>query len=152
MDMQKKRVRVLLEGKEYLVEVDDLDAHPITARVEGQTFQVYLDEPTAGAEVPSGGRAKPVLTPVSAKPAATPIPESVTVTEETNEVRAPMPGDIIEVLVKPGDSVRVGQELCYLDAMKMKNAIRSPREGVIASVEVQAGEDVDYGQVLVTFQ
>ncbi|MEK6574302.1 MAG: biotin/lipoyl-containing protein [Chloroflexota bacterium] len=54
--------------------------------------------------------------------------------------------------VKPGDEVTFGQQLCALQAMKMKSAIRSPREGVIASVEVSEGQGVAYGGVLVTFE
>jgi biotin carboxyl carrier protein len=48
--------------------------------------------------------------------------------------------------------VSAGQEVCTLEAMKMKNAIRSPREGVVAAVEAQVGQKVAHGAVLVTFE
>jgi biotin carboxyl carrier protein len=63
-----------------------------------------------------------------------------------------MPGSILTLLVRPGDTVAVGQELCVLEAMKMKNAIRASRGGVIASVEVSEGQTVAYGDVLITFE
>jgi biotin carboxyl carrier protein len=64
---------------------------------------------------------------------------------------APMPGVILNVVVKAGDKVARGDMLCALEAMKMKNAIRSPREAVIASVEVQNGQKVAHGDVLIKF-
>ncbi|HCU57729.1 MAG TPA: acetyl-CoA carboxylase biotin carboxyl carrier protein subunit, partial [Anaerolineaceae bacterium] len=67
------------------------------------------------------------------------------------DVSAPLPGVIVAILVKPGDKVSRGQELCTLEAMKMKNAIRSSREGTIASVDVAVGDQVSHGQVLMTF-
>jgi biotin carboxyl carrier protein len=63
-----------------------------------------------------------------------------------------MPGNILGLAVRPGERVRVGQELCSLEAMKMRNAIRSSREGVIARVEVTEGQTVAYGDVLFTFE
>lgn len=62
-----------------------------------------------------------------------------------------MPGNIIRIGVQAGDSVSVGQTLCFLEAMKMQNAIRSPREGVIASVDVDEGTAVAHGDKLFTF-
>jgi len=66
-------------------------------------------------------------------------------------VKAPMPGNILDIGVKPGDKVEFRQTLCSLEAMKMKNAIRSPRDGVIGSVEVVEGQAVSHGDVLFTF-
>ncbi len=62
-----------------------------------------------------------------------------------------MPGIIHDVAVKPGDKVTPGQQLCTLEAMKMKSAIRTSKEGVIASVEVTNGQKVAHGDVLVRF-
>jgi biotin carboxyl carrier protein len=58
---------------------------------------------------------------------------------------------IVEVAVKPGDQVRVGDTLCVLEAMKMKNAIRAPRAGQIATVFVQIGQAVKHHDSLVAF-
>jgi len=58
---------------------------------------------------------------------------------------------IVAVLVKPGDTVSRGQELCTLEAMKMKNDIRSSREGTIADIAVNVGDQVSHGQVLMTY-
>ncbi|MEW6717273.1 MAG: biotin/lipoyl-containing protein [Chloroflexota bacterium] len=153
MNSQTKNVRVVIAGKEYLVEVEDLRARPIRARLEGQTFEVIVDEPASEVKPPTSKVTRqpaPVVTPVKRVEREPSV--VVSSGEGSKQVTAPMPGDIINVLVKPGDRVRTGQEICSLDAMKMKNAIRAPQDGVIASVEVVSGQAVDYGQVLVTFE
>jgi glutaconyl-CoA/methylmalonyl-CoA decarboxylase subunit gamma len=67
-------------------------------------------------------------------------------------VTSPLPGVIVTILVKPGDTVSHGDELCTLEAMKMKNAIRANREGTIETVAVQVGDQVSHGQLLLTYQ
>ncbi len=63
-----------------------------------------------------------------------------------------MPGTILGISVKAGDSVVRRQRLCSLEAMKMRNAICAPRDGVIGSVEVADGQTVAGGQVLFTLK
>ena len=66
-------------------------------------------------------------------------------------IEAPMPGTIVSVQVQAGDMVKQGDEVCVLEAMKMRNSIRSPRAGLIAEVLVLAESRVAYGQALVRF-
>lgn len=63
-------------------------------------------------------------------------------------VRAPIPGVVTQVLVQPGDTVKAGQPLFILEAMKMENQIRAPRDGVLGAVNVSAGSGVVLGQLL----
>ena len=63
-----------------------------------------------------------------------------------------MPGTILSVQVKAGDTVTKGQVLLILEAMKMENEIMSPRDGVIAGVHVNKGDAVDSGKLLVSLQ
>jgi biotin carboxyl carrier protein len=62
-----------------------------------------------------------------------------------------MPGTILEVNVKAGDTVQRGQQIAVLDAMKMHNLIGAPRAGTIAEVCVTAGQAVGHGDVIVRF-
>jgi biotin carboxyl carrier protein len=71
--------------------------------------------------------------------------------EDAKAVYAPIPGVIIAVSVEPGVKVEVGQEICILEAMKMKNIIRAPRDGEIAAVRVTAGQHVKHHDLLVEF-
>jgi len=69
--------------------------------------------------------------------------------EGRQQVLAPMPGKIVRVLVSAGDSVRAGQGLLVVEAMKMQNEIRAPKSGTIDRVRVVEGQTVNAGQVVV---
>ena len=69
--------------------------------------------------------------------------------EGRQQVLAPMPGKIVRVLVKAGDSVRAGQGLLVVEAMKMQNEIRAPKSGTIDRVRVVEGQTVNAGEVVV---
>ncbi len=69
-----------------------------------------------------------------------------------DEIHAPMPGIILEVNVSEGDTVKKGDFLCVLEAMKMENTLTAPRDGVVKSVNISKGETVDKGKLLIEFQ
>ena len=69
-----------------------------------------------------------------------------------NEVKAPMPGIILEMKAQPGDKVNKGDTLLILEAMKMENAILSPKDGVIKSVRSNAGDTVDKNKLLIELE
>ena len=72
--------------------------------------------------------------------------------QKISEVKAPMPGLVLDVLVSPGDTVEVGQKILVLEAMKMENAIKSPTAGVVASINVSRGQAVDKNYILIRFE
>jgi biotin carboxyl carrier protein len=65
---------------------------------------------------------------------------------------APLPGRVLQVLVKQGDQVTRGQPLLVLEALRMENPLRSPRAGTVVDLTVQAGQDVDGGAVLLSVE
>jgi len=67
-------------------------------------------------------------------------------------VKAPMPGLVLDVKVQPGDTIKKGETLLILEAMKMENAIKSPIDAVVKSIEVKPQQAVDKNAVLVHFQ
>ena len=69
-----------------------------------------------------------------------------------NEIHAPMPGLILEVNVKAGDTVSEGDSLCVLEAMKMENALGAPRDGVVKAVHIATGETVDKNALLIELE
>ena len=73
-------------------------------------------------------------------------------TRKKDAVKAPMPGLVVSVLVKAGDSVKKGQSLLTLNAMKLENDIRSPGDGKIAAVHVTPNQPVEKGTALVTLE
>ena len=68
-----------------------------------------------------------------------------------NTIKAPMPGLIIDLKVKSGDTVKAGDQLLILEAMKMENIIKSPGGGTVKRVNVKKGDSVEKGQVLLEF-
>lgn len=69
-----------------------------------------------------------------------------------NDIKAPMPGLILDILVKAGDEVKEGDYLLVLEAMKMENALSAPRDGVVKAVAVAKGDTVDNGQLLIEME
>ena len=67
-------------------------------------------------------------------------------------VKAPMPGLILDILAEPGQSVEKGDQLLILEAMKMENVLKAEGEGVIKSIEVQKGNAVEKGQILIEME
>lgn len=72
--------------------------------------------------------------------------------QKVNEVKAPMPGLVIDVLVEVGAEVKKGDGLLVLEAMKMENILKSPTDGIIKSIEVSKSVAVEKNQVLVSFE
>ena len=143
------KMKVVIDSQEYQVEIKDIHARPVIAVVEGETFEVWPQEAMKAAEttITSG--------PEISIPESTPTPPASGLKPQSGggkDVLSPLPGVIVAINAKPGDKVKRGDELCTLEAMKMKNAIRSNREGTIAAVEINIGDQVNHGQVLMTFE
>jgi len=65
------------------------------------------------------------------------------------EVHAIIPGRVVAVSVKPGETVEAGQQMLVVEAMKMQNELRAPREGTIERVGVEVGQNIEVGDLLV---
>ncbi len=73
-------------------------------------------------------------------------------TQKTNQVKAPMPGLVLSIMVEVGQTVQKGDTLLILEAMKMENVIKATGDATIKSIEVQKGAAVDKGQLLIAFE
>lgn len=139
-------IRVKVGDQYFDVRVGDLSSRPVVAEVDGETFEIWPEE--------NGAVPAPVVkvSVESAAQAAAAAPKPVSANcDDTRLVLAPIPGVIISVSVKAGETVKPGQELCMLEAMKMKNPIRAVRHGQIEEVIVNVGDHVKHGQPLVAF-
>ena len=138
-----RKIWVTVEGQKYLVEVGDLRKRPVTVIVDGSSFEIDLDN-----EVVETDEGSPDSTALSFQSgnSAHSVPAGTAC-----EVTSPMPGDIVQILVKPGQKVNPGDPLCVLDAMKMKNTIHAPQAGIISEIGVQEGQSVEFGVVLFKF-
>jgi biotin carboxyl carrier protein len=68
------------------------------------------------------------------------------------QIKAAMPGRVVNVLVAPGDEVREGQGVLIVEAMKMENELKSPKAGKVVEVKVAAGQTVEKGELLVVIE
>ena len=114
--------------------------------VNGTTYEVIVEEADS-ASTPVSYSAP---APVAAAPKAAAPKASANVGAGAVKVTSPMPGTILAVKVSAGQSVKKGDVICVLEAMKMENDIPAPRDGVIASIDVQKGASVNAGDVLAT--
>ena len=107
--------------------------------VNGTSYEITLevvDEKDVKATAPAAAKAAPAPAPAPAK------------TTNGETVTSPMPGNILSVNVQNGASVKKGDVLMVLEAMKMENEIMSPCDGTVVSVNVQSGASVETGAVL----
>lgn len=72
--------------------------------------------------------------------------------KQINEIKAPMPGLILDIMVKIGQEVKDNDALLILEAMKMENIITSPRDGIIKTISVVKGNAVDKNELLIEFE
>ena len=112
--------------------------------VNGVAYSVSVEETAAGAA--------PVAAPAAPKAAPAPAaaPKAAAGAAGAVTVKAPMPGNILDVKVAAGASVKAGDVLVILEAMKMENEIVAPQDGTVASVNVHKGDTVNSGDVLVS--
>ncbi len=118
-------------------------------KVNGKTYEVKVMgitevEPTEVKTVKGSVPATAPAAPAASKPAAAPAASG-----NGTPIIAPMQGTILDVKVKVGDSVKAGQVVCILEAMKLENEIKSQTDGTVTEIKVSKGQQVNSKDVLV---
>ena len=144
-------IRVRIGDHWHTVEVGDLSQSPALVVVDGETFAVEI-ETDGGLALPSppSRRGRPALPDGPA--AATSPPGSGAPAVDDDILRSPMPGRVMSVLVRPGEAVSAGDEVCVVEAMKMEQSIRAHRAGVVKTVFVQPLDSVNANDPLVELE
>lgn len=118
-----------------------------TITVNGTPYNVTVEDANGSvAPVAAAPAAAPASAPAPAPAAAPAAPAAA----GSVSVDAPMPGNILDIKVSNGASVKAGDVLLILEAMKMENEIVAPQDGTVASVNVNKGDTVEAGQTLVS--
>ncbi|NLG37983.1 MAG: biotin/lipoyl-binding protein [Clostridiales bacterium] len=121
--------------------------------VNGKSYEVEVEEITSGQqEARQAAPAAPQTAHEQAGPQAPAAPAAPRASAQapagTEEIVSPMPGTILKVNVGAGQTVKRGEVLAVLEAMKMENEIMAPRDATIAAVSVAQGDSVDSGDLL----
>lgn len=138
---------VRIGDQTYSVEIDDLDSRPVVVSVDGEKMDVWPEEHAAGPSKQMVGTEQTAPMPEHHKQDASGQTQAPT----GRSVAAPIPGVIVEISAVVGQTVNRGDELCVLEAMKMKNSIKAGRAGTIGAVNVAVGDQVRHGQVLMEY-
>lgn len=122
--------------------------------VNGNSYEVEVEEVKGGAQTqrPAVPAPRPVV-PAAPKAAPAPAPaKEVAVSAGQEVVEAPMPGNILRIEVQEGKSVKAGEVLLILEAMKMENEILAPRDGKVVSIATTTGSSVNTGDKLIVLE
>ena len=151
--MNKYQYKV--QGVDYDVEIVDVEGNIAKVSVNGIPFEVELKEPIKASHLPKRPAVKPAAAPVAA-PAAAPAPATAPAATPAagagTKVLAPLPGTITEIKVKVGDTVKNGDTVIVLEAMKMETAISARMSGTVEKVLISEGDTVKGGQLLLTIK
>ena len=140
-----KEYKFKINGTDYNVSVEDPEENIVNVTVNGTAHKVELaDMPVAPAPVV---RPRPVATATAAPAQAAPAAASGS--GDAKPLKTPLPGVVLEIYVNVGDTVKAGQKVLMLEAMKMENSIESDKDGVVKAVKVSKGDSVQEGDVLI---
>ena len=151
-----KKYSLKINGNQYEVKIDDVNEASTVAHVtvNGVKYDVEIEggkgkpatKPQVVAAPEATGLSVTPKTPIASKPAATAAPAS------GYKVTCPLPGTVLAINVKEGDTVTAGQTVVVLEAMKMENNIDAERGGVVKQILVAAGATVMEGNVLLVIE
>ncbi len=143
-----KEYKYKINGNAYKVAVGDIDGNIAEVEVNGIPYKVELDK---AAPVKVVSKPKAAAAPRSAsgeKVITKPAPAAT----GGYAVKAPLPGVVLSISVKPGDAVKASDTVAMLEAMKMENAIHAGRDGVVKAINVNAGDSVLEGAPIITLE
>lgn len=142
-----KKFKFTINGNIYEVDIQSIEDNMAEVEVNGTTFKVEVDKAMQTSKTPKLVRSVSVPSTDSAPSIAK--TSSPAGHKGTGSIKSPLPGTILDIHVREGDVVKVGQKLITLEAMKMENNITADKEGKVASLKVHRGDSVMEGDVLI---
>lgn len=132
-----KKYNVTVNGEAFYVEVEEVSSSATVAAA-----------PTAPAPKAAPAPAAPAAAPATA-PAAAPSAAPVAVGADDTVIKCPIPGVVMKICCSVGQSVKSGEVLLIIEAMKMENEIMAPQDGVIKSIAVSSGASVQTDDIMI---
>ena len=140
-----KEFQFKINGAEYKCAVEELEAGKTNVTVNGKVYTVETEAPKAAAKPAAAPAPKPAAAPAAPKadaPKAAPVAGGF-------QVKSPLPGSVIKVLVSEGQAVKKGDTLLTLESMKMENAIMAEADGTVKQIAVTPGQNVMQDDLLI---
>ncbi len=140
-----RKYDLTVNDKSFSITVRSMTPERAELEIRGTLYNVRIDDIHTEGEV-----ARPVQrkTAPAASVATTTRPATPSRTSSNGGLLAPIPGQILALMVKPGDTVKSGQPVLKMEAMKMENVISAHTDGTVASINVKPGDTVAQGQEL----
>lgn len=135
-----KNYKFTIHGRQYEVEIQSVEDQIVKLNLNGTAYEVKVDKEIKQTKTPKLVRPAVVHTADEAK-----LPQK---TSAGAEIKSPLPGTVLEVMVKEGDAIKKGQKLMVLEAMKMENNIEADHDGVVKQIKAGKGSAVMEGDVL----
>ncbi len=142
-----KNFKFTINGNEYDAEIIGIEENIAEVAVNGVTYSVEIDRKLQTVKTPKLIRTMAVPStdshPSVSKTASPSAPKG------TGNIKSPLPGVILDIFVREGDAVKIGQKLLMLEAMKMENNINADKEGRVSSIKISKGDSVMEGDILI---
>lgn len=140
-----KNYQFEINGNQYEVKIKSFEEEIVSLEVNGTPYEVKLKQEIKAPKTPKLVRAK---TP----PPSAADKKTFTRSDKLSTIKAPLPGKILSLFVKEGDTVKKEDKLLMMEAMKMENTIYSDTEGIIKSIRVAAGSVVLQDDILLEIE
>ncbi|MCE1165032.1 MAG: acetyl-CoA carboxylase biotin carboxyl carrier protein subunit [Bacteroidetes bacterium] len=145
-----KNFKLTINNNNYDVNVVSFESNKAKVEVNGKAYDVVIDHTGDATKTPTLVRQQNQPSTDSTK--STALTSSPSEKKGAGVIKSPLPGTIIKVFVKVGDTVKVGTNLLTWEAMKMENNLTSDREGTVKIVKVKPGDNILEGDVLIEIE
>jgi glutaconyl-CoA/methylmalonyl-CoA decarboxylase subunit gamma len=142
-----KKYKFTINGIQYETEILNVDENIAEIEINGTIYKVEVERGMKTVKTPKLVRSAVApstdIRPSTAKTSSPSAPKG------TGTIKSPLPGVILDIFVKQGDVVKIGQKLLMLEAMKMENNIEADQAGTVVSISKKKGDSVMEGDVLI---
>ncbi|HET6558486.1 MAG TPA: biotin/lipoyl-containing protein [Prolixibacteraceae bacterium] len=142
-----KKFKFTINGNQYETEILSIEENIAEIEVNGTLYKVEVDKALKTTKTPKLVR-REVVPSTDSHPAVAKT-SSPSAPKGTGSIKSPLPGVILEMFVREGDTVKMGQKLLMLEAMKMENNIEADKAGKVISIQKHKGDSVMEGDVLI---
>lgn len=147
-----KELKLEIEGKEYIVNIDEFGPNEAVITVNDKTYKVGLKDLGEQIAVENVRLNVPAASSQGQAVSAPATESSGSSSGGSAQVLAPLPGLIVNVMVKVGDQVKAGQKIMVMEAMKMENDINSGINGTVKTLNVKSGDNISEGDILAVIE